>query len=172
MSTTNSRCFASPDRSRAHPVFPFRQAFLGAHTVPPEFKGKADAYVDMLCAEALPQAAEAGLVDAVDAYCESIAFSSAQIAKLFDKAHSLEPARQTARRPVVRLRRRRTRGRLSRPVCRSSRICVRERSRSACEIRQRRGTPSRRFFNAGRDATTAGGFAKRASSSNCGRYRL
>jgi imidazolonepropionase len=64
--------------------------FLGAHTVPVEFIGKADDYVDMLCAEALPQAVEAGLVDAVDGYCESIAFSSAQIAKLFEKAQSLD----------------------------------------------------------------------------------
>jgi imidazolonepropionase len=64
--------------------------FLGAHTVPAEFIGKADDYVDMLCAEALPQAVEAGLVDAVDGYCESIAFSSAQIAKLFERAQSLD----------------------------------------------------------------------------------
>lgn len=64
-------------------------SFLGAHTVPAEFKDKADEYLEMLCAEALPQAVEAGLVDAVDAYCESIAFSTEQIAKLFDKAQSL-----------------------------------------------------------------------------------
>jgi len=64
-------------------------SFLGAHAVPAEFKGRADEYVDMLCGEALPQAAEAGLVDAVDAYCETIAFSTEQIAKLFEKATSL-----------------------------------------------------------------------------------
>ncbi len=64
-------------------------SFLGAHTVPPEFKGKADQYIEMLCVEALPQVADAGLVDAVDAYCENIAFSTDQIARLFDTAQSL-----------------------------------------------------------------------------------
>ena len=64
-------------------------SFLGAHTVPPEFKGKADAYIEMLCNEALPQAADAGLVDAVDAYCENIAFSTDQVARLFETAESL-----------------------------------------------------------------------------------
>jgi imidazolonepropionase len=64
-------------------------SFLGAHTVPPEYKGKADEYVEMLCEEALPQAADASLVDAVDGYCESIAFSTDQIANLFEKAESL-----------------------------------------------------------------------------------
>ncbi len=64
-------------------------SFLGAHTVPPEFKSKADQYIEMLCVEALPQAADAGLVDAVDAYCENIAFSTDQIEKLFETAESL-----------------------------------------------------------------------------------
>ncbi len=64
-------------------------SFLGAHAVPVEFKGKADRYVDMLCEEALPQAADAGLVDAVDAYCENIAFSTEQIVRLFETAQSL-----------------------------------------------------------------------------------
>jgi len=64
-------------------------SFLGAHTVPPEFKGKADEYIEMLCNEALPQAADAGLVDAVDAYCENIAFSTDQVARLFETAESL-----------------------------------------------------------------------------------
>ncbi len=64
-------------------------SFLGAHTVPPEFKGKADQYIDMLCKEALPHAVDAGLVDAVDAYCENIAFSTDQIARLFETAQSL-----------------------------------------------------------------------------------
>jgi imidazolonepropionase len=64
-------------------------SFLGAHTVPPEFNGKADQYIEMLCKEALPQAADAGLVDAVDAYCESIAFSTDQVARLFETAAAL-----------------------------------------------------------------------------------
>jgi len=64
-------------------------SLLGAHTVPAEFAGKADQYIEMLCKEALPRAAEEGLVDAVDAYCESIAFSTDQIARLFETAQSL-----------------------------------------------------------------------------------
>ena len=64
-------------------------SFLGAHTVPAEFAGKADQYIEMICQEALPQAAEEGLVDAVDAYCESIAFTTDQIARLFETAQSL-----------------------------------------------------------------------------------
>ncbi len=64
-------------------------SFLGAHTVPPEFEGKAGEYIEMLCNEALPQAADAGLVDAVDAYCENIAFSTDQVARLFETAESL-----------------------------------------------------------------------------------
>jgi len=64
-------------------------SFLGAHTVPPEFRGKGDDYIAMLCEEVLPRASEEGLVDAVDAYCESIAFSTDQISVIFDKAHSL-----------------------------------------------------------------------------------
>jgi imidazolonepropionase len=64
-------------------------SFLGAHTVPAEFAGRADQYIEMLCEEALPRAAEEGLVDAVDAYCENIAFSTDQIARLFETAQSL-----------------------------------------------------------------------------------
>ena len=64
-------------------------SFLGAHTVPLEFRGKADDYIEMLCNDALPQAADAGLVDAVDAYCETIAFSTDQVARLFEAAESL-----------------------------------------------------------------------------------
>ncbi|MFQ5981844.1 MAG: imidazolonepropionase [Woeseiaceae bacterium] len=63
-------------------------SFLGAHTLPTEFADNADKYIDMLRTEALPQAVEEGLVDAVDGYCESIAFSTDQIAKLFEKAQS------------------------------------------------------------------------------------
>ena len=60
--------------------------FLGAHVVPPEFGGRTDAYVDFLCAESLPAAAEAGLADAVDAFCERIAFSAAQTERIFEAA--------------------------------------------------------------------------------------
>ena len=60
-----------------------RTTLLAAHTVPPEFEGKADDYIDLISNELLPEVAKRGLADAVDAYCESIAFSAPQIAKLF-----------------------------------------------------------------------------------------
>lgn len=66
-----------------------RTTFLGAHAVPPEFAGRADAYLAFLAEEVLPAAAAAGLVDAVDAYCEPHAFSAAQVARLFDAAARL-----------------------------------------------------------------------------------
>jgi len=63
--------------------------FLGAHAVPAEFKGKADQYIDLVCEEMLPAVSERQLADAVDAYCEPIAFSSAQVRRVFEKAASL-----------------------------------------------------------------------------------
>ena len=56
--------------------------FLGAHTVPPEYAGRADDYVDIVCRELLPAIKECGLADAVDAFCETIAFSPAQTRKV------------------------------------------------------------------------------------------
>jgi imidazolonepropionase len=63
--------------------------FLGAHALPPEYAGRADAYIDMLCAEMLPALAAQGLVDAVDAFCERIGFSHDQTARVFDVARRL-----------------------------------------------------------------------------------
>jgi imidazolonepropionase len=65
---------------------------LGAHAVPPEFKGRADAYVDLVCDELIPAAAKAGLADAVDAFCEGIGFSPAQTRRVFEaaRAHGLK----------------------------------------------------------------------------------
>ncbi len=63
--------------------------FLGAHALPPEYAGRQDAYVDHLCDEMLPAVAESGLADAVDAFCESIGFSPAQTARVFDAARKL-----------------------------------------------------------------------------------
>ena len=60
--------------------------FLGAHAVPPEWKGNADGYIDFLCDEVLPAAVEQSLVDQVDAFCETIAFSPAQVARVFEAA--------------------------------------------------------------------------------------
>ena len=66
-----------------------KTTFLGAHAIPPEFSGRADEYIDLVCQESLPAAHAEGLADAVDGFCEGIAFSPEQIAKVFDTAKSL-----------------------------------------------------------------------------------
>ncbi|MBG6166109.1 imidazolonepropionase [Labrenzia sp. EL_195] len=66
-----------------------RTSFLGAHAVPAEFKNRPDAYIDEVCLPALEAANAEGLVDAVDGFCEGIAFSPKQIDRVFDKARRL-----------------------------------------------------------------------------------
>ncbi len=63
--------------------------FLGAHAVPPEFEGKADAYLDHVAREMLPALHREGLVDAVDVFCEGVAFSVEQADRLFRAARAL-----------------------------------------------------------------------------------
>jgi imidazolonepropionase len=63
--------------------------YLGAHAVPPEYAGRADAYLEEVCIPTLHAAHAEGLVDAVDGFCEGIAFSPAQIARVFDAARAL-----------------------------------------------------------------------------------
>ena len=63
--------------------------FLGAHAVPPEYQGRPDAYIDEMCIPTLRSAHAEGLVDAVDGFCEGIAFHPAQIARVFDVAQEL-----------------------------------------------------------------------------------
>ena len=67
-----------------------RTSFLGAHAVPPEFEGRADEYVDLLTDAMLPRVAAEGLADAVDAFCERIAFTRAQVRRVFERAHALD----------------------------------------------------------------------------------
>ena len=64
-------------------------SFLGAHAIPPEYVGRADSYIDDVCIPTLRKAHAQGLVDAVDGFCEGIAFSPAQIARVFDVAKQL-----------------------------------------------------------------------------------
>ncbi len=66
-----------------------RTTLLAAHTVPPEFKDNANSYIDLICNELLPDVAATQLADAVDAYCESIAFNPEQVTKLFTRAAEL-----------------------------------------------------------------------------------
>ena len=62
---------------------------LAAHAFPPEFKQHPDGWVDLICERILPQVKANGLADAVDAFCEHLAFSPAQVARVFDKAAEL-----------------------------------------------------------------------------------
>lgn len=63
--------------------------FLGAHATPAEYAGRDDAYIDDICIPALRAAHAEGLVDAVDGFCEGIAFQPDQIARVFDVAREL-----------------------------------------------------------------------------------
>ena len=74
--------------AKARPVT-VHVSFLAAHAVPPEFTGRADAYIDEVCLPALRAAHAEGLVDSVDGFCEGIAFSPAQIERVFVEARRL-----------------------------------------------------------------------------------
>jgi imidazolonepropionase len=63
--------------------------FLGAHALPPEFGGRADEYIRVVCDEMLPVLHAEGLVDAVDVFCENIGFSIAQTECVYQKASQL-----------------------------------------------------------------------------------
>jgi imidazolonepropionase len=66
-----------------------RTSFLGAHAIPVEFVGNADTYIDEICLPTLVAAHSEGLVDAVDGFCENIAFTPGQIERVFEKAQEL-----------------------------------------------------------------------------------
>jgi imidazolonepropionase len=65
-----------------------RTTYLGLHALPPEFTGSREGYLDLVCAKMVPLVAALKLADAVDAYCETIAFSPEEIARLFAAAHA------------------------------------------------------------------------------------
>jgi imidazolonepropionase len=68
-----------------------RTTLLSAHALPPEYAGRSDDYIDYVCAQIVPIAAQSGLADAVDAFCERIAFTPAQTRRVFEaaRAHGL-----------------------------------------------------------------------------------
>ncbi|HEY4090619.1 MAG TPA: imidazolonepropionase [Luteibacter sp.] len=66
-----------------------RTSFLGLHALPPEYAGRRDDYVSLVCDTMLPSLAEEELVDAVDAFCEGIGFTHAETERLFEKATAL-----------------------------------------------------------------------------------
>jgi len=66
-----------------------RTTFLGAHAVPPEFDGRQSDYVDEVCIRMLPAIANGQLADAVDAFCETIAFTPGETRRVFETARAL-----------------------------------------------------------------------------------
>lgn len=66
-----------------------RTTFLGAHALPAEYAGRADDYIDLVCDTIMPALAQEGLIDAVDAFCETIGFSRAQTERVFAQARAL-----------------------------------------------------------------------------------
>jgi imidazolonepropionase len=89
---TEARMLRAARRLEAtHPVT-VSTSLLAAHTLPPEFVGRADDYIEVICDDWLPrllQARDLPKIDAVDAYCEDIAFSAAQCDRLFGAAKAL-----------------------------------------------------------------------------------
>ncbi|GAB4522745.1 MAG: imidazolonepropionase [Roseibium sp.] len=86
---TELRMLRTARRIAAERPVTVKTSFLGAHAIPPEYKDRADAYLDEVCLPTLEAAHAEGLVDAVDGFCEGIAFSPEQIKRVFDKAKDL-----------------------------------------------------------------------------------
>jgi imidazolonepropionase len=86
---TEARCLRAARRLARERRVEIRTTFLGAHALPPEADGDRDGYIAYLCEAMLPALAAEGLVDAVDAFCEGIAFSPAQTRRVFAAAREL-----------------------------------------------------------------------------------
>src|SRR3546814_13641211 len=73
---------------RARPVT-VATTFLGAHALPPEYAGRPDDYIELVCNTMLPTLANEGLIDAVDVFCESIGFTLRQSERVLQAARDL-----------------------------------------------------------------------------------
>ena len=73
----------------AHLPVTVKTTFLGAHALPPEFRDDRAGYVRLVCEDMLPALAAEGLVDAVDAFCERIAFTAEETRRVFEAAKDL-----------------------------------------------------------------------------------
>ena len=86
---TEGKMLRVATRLRDETGLPVQRTFLGAHALPPEYKDNPDDYITLVCEEMLPTLHEDGLIDAVDGFCENIAFTTAQIERVFIKAQDL-----------------------------------------------------------------------------------
>ena len=82
------RCLAVARSLEASLALTVRTTYLAAHALPEEFSGRADDYIDAAC-EWLPRLHAQGMVDAVDAFCDTIGFTPAQTRRVFDTAKAL-----------------------------------------------------------------------------------
>ena len=130
--------------------------FLGAHALPPEAEGDKDAYIDRVAREMLPAIAAEGLADAVDAFCEGIAFSPEQTGARLQGRPRTGPAGAPARRPALGHRRSRAGGELRRPLGRPPRAHERGRRRGDGGGRLGRGAAARRLLLPARHPCPAG----------------
>ncbi|MGL4974748.1 MAG: imidazolonepropionase, partial [Bosea sp. (in: a-proteobacteria)] len=80
---TEMRQLSAARALASHRNISIRTSFLGAHALPLEANGDKDAYIDLVCREMIPAMAKARLADAVDAFCEGIAFSPEQTERVF-----------------------------------------------------------------------------------------
>ena len=85
---TEARCLRAARRLARERRVEVRTTFLGAHALPPEAAGDKDAYIARVCEDMLPALAAEGLADAVDAFCEGIAFSPEQTRRVFAAARA------------------------------------------------------------------------------------
>ena len=83
-----ARCLRTARQLAREHAVTLRTSYLGAHALPPEFDGRADDYITAVC-DWLPTLHAEGLVDAVDAFCDHIAFSPAQTRRVFEAARAL-----------------------------------------------------------------------------------
>lgn len=88
LATERRQLRAARRLGRENPVT-VRTTFLGAHAVPAEWQGDSSGYVAAVCDGMMPPLAKEGLIDAVDAFCESIAFTPEQTARVFSRAREL-----------------------------------------------------------------------------------
>lgn len=83
---TEAKMLRVATKLRDHLPIDIQRTFLGAHAIPPEFKERSDAYIDIVCREMIPTIAQKKLCDAVDGFCENIAFNTEQIELVFKAA--------------------------------------------------------------------------------------
>src|SRR5688572_26175655 len=88
LETERKQLRAARALGRDHPLS-IRATCLAAHAIPPEFKDRSDAYIDLVCDRIIPVLHQEGLVDAVDVFCEKIAFSPGQTRRVFEVAKKL-----------------------------------------------------------------------------------